>query len=314
MVRHGNRPPRLLAENNAEGLFLYVKIEPFLEKLRARAGRPPSATAEWVGTGVPRGPADLRTDQGPRRAARGGAGLRARRWPRDRRRRPRLRRPHRRHRDADLRGVARRLSSAGARRWASTSGSTRSDHGGFDPLDHLDTLLGGALDGSSARRGEGRDRERLRGPALAAGGGGSVLPGRRGLGLGRRWPRAAPAAGYGLAGAPRHPGSNRRGRGPRRRAQGQAGPGALPPRRLGASRHLPPASSSRTPRTGMRALAPPPACAASPRPSPHPPPRPPDVDLVLDSLAEGRSPRSWRRCSAPQVAHPPRPALNGAGP
>ena len=50
---HGSSP--LLAENNGEGLFLFVKVEPFLEKLRA-AGQPTAfRNAEWVARECPDG-------------------------------------------------------------------------------------------------------------------------------------------------------------------------------------------------------------------------------------------------------------------
>ena len=48
MVRHGIVHPGFWLENNAEGLFLFVKIEPFLDEIRA-AGQPTAfRNASWV--------------------------------------------------------------------------------------------------------------------------------------------------------------------------------------------------------------------------------------------------------------------------
>lgn len=48
IVRHGIVHPAFWLENNGEGLFLYAKVEPFLEQLRA-AGQPTAfRNAEWV--------------------------------------------------------------------------------------------------------------------------------------------------------------------------------------------------------------------------------------------------------------------------
>jgi HAD superfamily hydrolase (TIGR01509 family) len=96
---------------------------------------------------VPRGPADLRADQGPRRAAGGGAGLKAG---------PLARGIAAVVLDFDglivdtetpifeawLGAYRRRGCSVGLDEWQHALGT----HGGFDPLDHLDALLGGALD------------------------------------------------------------------------------------------------------------------------------------------------------------------------
>ena len=55
MVRHGIVHPGFWVENNGEGLFLYAKVEPFLEKLRA-AGQPVAfRNAEWVARECPEG-------------------------------------------------------------------------------------------------------------------------------------------------------------------------------------------------------------------------------------------------------------------
>ena len=48
MVRHGIVHPAFWLENNGEGLFLFVKVEPFLAQLR-EAGQPTAfRNAEWV--------------------------------------------------------------------------------------------------------------------------------------------------------------------------------------------------------------------------------------------------------------------------
>jgi hypothetical protein len=55
MVRHGIVHPGFWLENNGEGLFLFAKVEPFLEKLRA-AGQPTAfRSAEWVARECPEG-------------------------------------------------------------------------------------------------------------------------------------------------------------------------------------------------------------------------------------------------------------------
>jgi hypothetical protein len=55
MVRHGIVNPAFWLENNGEGMFLYVKVEPFLDKLRA-AGQPKAfQNAEWVAKECPDG-------------------------------------------------------------------------------------------------------------------------------------------------------------------------------------------------------------------------------------------------------------------
>jgi len=55
MARHGIVSPAFWLENNAEGLFLFVKIEPFLEKIR-EAGQPTAfRNAEWVAKECPEG-------------------------------------------------------------------------------------------------------------------------------------------------------------------------------------------------------------------------------------------------------------------
>jgi hypothetical protein len=55
MVRHGIVNPAFWLENNGEGMFLYVKVEPFLDKLRA-SGQPKAfQNAEWVAKECPDG-------------------------------------------------------------------------------------------------------------------------------------------------------------------------------------------------------------------------------------------------------------------
>jgi hypothetical protein len=55
MVRHGIVHPGFWLENNGEGLFLYAKVEPFLDQLRA-AGQPVAfRNAEWVARECPDG-------------------------------------------------------------------------------------------------------------------------------------------------------------------------------------------------------------------------------------------------------------------
>ena len=55
MVRHGIVHPGFWLENNGEGMFLYVKVEPFLAQLRA-AGQPMAfRNAEWVAKECPEG-------------------------------------------------------------------------------------------------------------------------------------------------------------------------------------------------------------------------------------------------------------------
>ena len=55
IARHGIVHAGFWLENNAEGLFLFVKIEPFLEQIRA-AGQPSAfRNAEWVARECPDG-------------------------------------------------------------------------------------------------------------------------------------------------------------------------------------------------------------------------------------------------------------------
>jgi len=55
MARHGIVSPAFWLENNAEGLFLFVKVEPFLGKIR-EGGQPTAfRNAEWVAKECPEG-------------------------------------------------------------------------------------------------------------------------------------------------------------------------------------------------------------------------------------------------------------------
>jgi hypothetical protein len=55
MVRHGIVSPAFWLENNGDGMFLFVKVEPFLDQLRA-AGQPTAfRNAEWVAKECPEG-------------------------------------------------------------------------------------------------------------------------------------------------------------------------------------------------------------------------------------------------------------------
>jgi hypothetical protein len=55
IARHGIVHPGFWLENNGEGLFLFVKVEPFLEQIRG--GGQPTAfrNAEWVARECPEG-------------------------------------------------------------------------------------------------------------------------------------------------------------------------------------------------------------------------------------------------------------------
>ena len=64
MARHGIVSPAFWLENNGEGLFLFVKVEPFLET-DPRGGPADRLPQRRVGgEGVPRGPVDLRAHPG----------------------------------------------------------------------------------------------------------------------------------------------------------------------------------------------------------------------------------------------------------
>ena len=51
-ARHGIVNADFLAENNTEGLFLYAKVQPYLERFRKEANLPAPAfrNAEWIST------------------------------------------------------------------------------------------------------------------------------------------------------------------------------------------------------------------------------------------------------------------------
>jgi len=48
MARHGIVHADFLVDNNGEGLFLYAKVEPWLDALRAQSGPRAFRNAEWV--------------------------------------------------------------------------------------------------------------------------------------------------------------------------------------------------------------------------------------------------------------------------
>jgi hypothetical protein len=55
MARHGIVHPGFWLENNTEGLFLFVKVEPYLETIR-ETGQPAAfRNAEWVARECPEG-------------------------------------------------------------------------------------------------------------------------------------------------------------------------------------------------------------------------------------------------------------------
>jgi hypothetical protein len=47
-ARHGIVPPDFLAEYNGEGLFLFAKVEPFLERMRAELAPTAFRNSEWI--------------------------------------------------------------------------------------------------------------------------------------------------------------------------------------------------------------------------------------------------------------------------
>lgn len=55
MARYGIIHGDFLVENNAEGLLLYAKVEPYLKELRAASHPGIFQNAEWVATEVPMG-------------------------------------------------------------------------------------------------------------------------------------------------------------------------------------------------------------------------------------------------------------------
>ena len=55
MARHGIIHGDFLVENNAEGLLLYARVEPYLADIRAASSARSFQSAEWVATEVPMG-------------------------------------------------------------------------------------------------------------------------------------------------------------------------------------------------------------------------------------------------------------------
>ena len=56
IARHGIVPAGYLVENNGEGLFLYAKVQPFLERFRKEQSSPRAfGNAEWIATQCPEG-------------------------------------------------------------------------------------------------------------------------------------------------------------------------------------------------------------------------------------------------------------------
>jgi hypothetical protein len=55
MARHGIIHGDFLVENNAEGLLLFARVEPFLKELRSAGGPHLFLNAEWVSREVPEG-------------------------------------------------------------------------------------------------------------------------------------------------------------------------------------------------------------------------------------------------------------------
>jgi hypothetical protein len=54
-ARHGIVHPGFWLENNGEGLFLFAKVEPFLEKIREAGQATAFRNAEWVAKECPEG-------------------------------------------------------------------------------------------------------------------------------------------------------------------------------------------------------------------------------------------------------------------
>jgi len=55
MARHGIIHGDFLVENNAEGLLLFARVEPYLAEIRAATSPRSFQNAEWVATEVPMG-------------------------------------------------------------------------------------------------------------------------------------------------------------------------------------------------------------------------------------------------------------------
>jgi hypothetical protein len=55
MAKHGIVNPDYLLESNAEGIFLFAKVQPYLEKYRRDFSQLAYQNAEWITTQVPTG-------------------------------------------------------------------------------------------------------------------------------------------------------------------------------------------------------------------------------------------------------------------
>ena len=55
MVKHGIVHPDYFLESNAEGMFLFAKVQPYLERYRQEANPASFRNAEWVCTQCPAG-------------------------------------------------------------------------------------------------------------------------------------------------------------------------------------------------------------------------------------------------------------------
>jgi hypothetical protein len=55
MARHGIVHPDFLVENNGEGLFLFVRVEPYLDRIRQASSPRAFRNAEWVATNTAAG-------------------------------------------------------------------------------------------------------------------------------------------------------------------------------------------------------------------------------------------------------------------
>jgi hypothetical protein len=55
MARHGIVHADFLVENNTEGLFLFARVEPYLERIRQTSSPRSFRNAEWVATNTEAG-------------------------------------------------------------------------------------------------------------------------------------------------------------------------------------------------------------------------------------------------------------------
>jgi len=149
MVRQRDRAPEFWLENNGEGMFLYVKVEPFLAQLARAGSRPPSGTP----SGSPRSAEGGRSTIGSRPGSRSWRLRGSEECARHRRRRPRLRRlivdTETPIFEAWLGAYRRRGCSVGLDEWQHALGT----HGGFEPLDHLEAQV------QALRPGQALDRD-----------------------------------------------------------------------------------------------------------------------------------------------------------